>query len=126
MKSIHQGSCHCGKVRFELQADINQATECNCSLCLRVGALWHGTPDSKLRILSGEEELEVYQFHTMTAKHYFCRQCGVHPFSRPRIDPRIWVVNLRCVHEIDLSSVRVSLFDGRNWESAAKALLETR
>ena len=79
--------------------------ECNCSLCRRLGALWHGASDSSLRITAGENELTLYQFNTMTAKHYFCPHCGVHPFSRPRLDPSRWAVNIRCIDGADLSSL---------------------
>jgi hypothetical protein len=119
----HRGSCHCGRVTFELDADITHAVECNCSICRRAGALWHGASDAQLRIQSGESELILYQFNTMTAKHYFCRHCGIHPFSRPRLNPAIWVVNLRCIGDIDLKSVKTQLFDGEHWEAAAKAFL---
>ena len=90
------------------------------------GAIWHGTDDARLRILSGEAELGLYQFGTMTAKHYFCKTCGISVFSRPRIAPTKWVVNLRCVDGLDLSSLKVRPFDGQNWESAAQQLMQER
>jgi hypothetical protein len=46
----------------------------------------------------------------------------VHPFSRPRLDPRLWAVNLRCVSGVDADAVPTSVFDGANWEAAAQAL----
>jgi hypothetical protein len=58
----------------------------------------------------------------MTAKHYSCRHCGVHPFSRPRLDPSRWAVNVRCIDGLDVTSLRVMHFDGANWEEAARAL----
>lgn len=116
------GSCHCGRVKFELQATIAYAMECNCSLCRRKGALWHGASDKTLRIVSGEEDLTLYQFGTLTAKHYSCRHCGISPFTRPRLDPARWAVNLRCIDALDLSSLEIQKFDGVNWEEAAKAL----
>jgi len=119
---LHAGSCHCGRVRFELHAAIALAMECNCSLCRRKGALWHGASDQSLRIVSGEEDLTLYQFGTLTAKHYFCRHCGVSPFTRPRLDPTRWAVNLRCIDALDLSSLEIYPFDGANWEDAAKGI----
>jgi hypothetical protein len=122
----YRGSCHCGRVAFELDAKLDHVVVCSCSLCRRVGALWHGVPDSSLRITAGESELTLYQFKTMTAKHYFCRHCGIHPFSRPRLDPNRWAVNVRCIDGVDLSALPVKRFDGANWEEAAKALHEQR
>jgi hypothetical protein len=120
-RQTYRGSCHCGRVSFELDAKLDYVMECNCSLCGKVGALWHGASDSSLRI-TGESELTLYQFNTMTAKHYSCRHCGVHPFSRPRLDPKRWAVNVRCIDAVDIASLPVKRFDGANWEEAAKAL----
>ena len=124
MSELHVGACHCGRVRFELEADLRYVIDCNCSRCRRVGALWHGARDAELRILTGEDALAFYRFHTQTAKHYFCRHCGIHPFIRPRLDPTRWAVNVRCLDGVDLSALRVRPFDGANWEAAAEALLE--
>ena len=120
----YQGACHCGRVTFEVRAELNYVVECNCSICRRKGALWHPAAETDLRILTGAADLALYQFNTKTAKHYFCRSCGIHPFSRPRIDPGRWVFNVRCIDGVDLSALKVRAFDGQNWEATAKALLE--
>ena len=115
------GSCHCGDVRFELQAKLTYAMDCNCSLCRRKGALWHSASDAALRIVSGEDDLALYQFGTLTAKHYACKRCSIAPFTRPRLDPSRWAVNLRCIDGLDLSSLEIRRFDGEHWEESAKA-----
>jgi hypothetical protein len=109
-------------VTFEVRANLDYVLDCNCSLCRRRGALWHPASESELRILTGESDLTLYQFNTKTAKHYFCSYCGVHPFTRPRLDPSRWGVNVRCLDGVDLSSIAVRPFDGENWEAAATAL----
>jgi hypothetical protein len=121
-RQMYGGSCHCGRIVFELQAQIKGAVECNCSLCRRLGALWLSVPEQDLRIRAGGENLVLYQFGTRTARHYFCRHCGVAPFSRPRLDPARWSVNLRCVEDLDLSKLAIRPFDGENWEEAAQAI----
>ena len=126
MLQTHAGACHCGRVTFELQADLDHVIDCNCSVCRRKGALWHRSSEARLRILTGEADLVLYQFNTHTAKHYFCRHCGVHPFTRPRLDPTRWAVNVRCIDGIDLSTLEVRRFDGANWEAAARADRERR
>jgi hypothetical protein len=85
--------------------------------------MWHSTDESGLKVLSGASDLELYQFGTKTAKHYFCRHCGVYPFSRPRLNPQFWVANLRCVPDVIIEALPVSVFDGANWEEAARAFL---
>jgi hypothetical protein len=119
--STHRGSCHCGRVTFELDAGIAFVVDCNCSICRRRGALWHGATDAQLRILTGETDLALYQFGTHTAKHFFCRHCGIHPFVRPRLDPKKWAVNVRCIDGLDVAALPVLPFDGENWEAAAQA-----
>jgi hypothetical protein len=113
-------------VTFELHGEIENVIDCNCSLCRRRGALWHAATEASLRVLSGEDDLTLYQFNTMTAKHYFCRHCGIHPFIRPRLDPSRWAVNVRCIDGLDLSSLKVIQFDGEHWEEAAKAFYARR
>lgn len=120
------GACHCGQVRFELDAQPVVAIECNCSICRRRGALWHGASDAQLRIVSGFDTLATYRFGTGIATHYFCPRCGIHPFARPRIAPQAWVVNLRCIDALDLARLPRQHFDGEHWEDAARAFLAAR
>lgn len=122
----YRGSCHCGRVAFEVDGDIRGVIECNCSLCRRKGALWHAATEEQLRITGGLADLGLYQFGTMKAKHYFCKTCGMSPFSRPRLDPSRWAVNVRCLDGVDVKALPVRLFDGEHWEDAAKALLAGR
>lgn len=126
LQQPRRGACHCGRIAFELDAKLKHVFECNCSLCRLKGALWHGATDQQLRIVKGESELTLYQFGTMTAKHYFCRHCGVQPFARSRLDPTGWVINVRCIDGVDLAALQVRQFDGEHFEEAARALYAGR
>jgi hypothetical protein len=126
MQNMYKGSCHCGRVTFGLRAELGDIIQCNCSLCSRKGALWHGTDDAHFEILTGEDDLVLYQFGTMTAKHYSCRHCGISTFSRPRIAPNAWVVNVRCLEGVDISSLTTHAFDGQNWEQSAQRFMQSR
>ena len=55
-------------------------------------------------------------FNTGTARHRFCRHCGIKSFYVPRSHPDGVSVNLRCVEEGTVRSVDRRTFDGRNWE----------
>jgi len=116
------GGCHCGRVRFEVTSDLEDVSECNCSICARKGYLHLIVPRDRFRLLSGEAELTTYRFGTMTAAHHFCRYCGVASFYVPRSHPDRIDVNVRCLDEVDLSSLRIRRFDGRNWEASIAAL----
>ena len=118
----YKGSCHCGQVQFEIQTDLTTLIECNCSICRKKGALLHRVDAENFRLLSGEDALVLYQFNTKTAKHYFCKHCGIHSFNRPRTAPDLYVVNARCLDDVDLAAINIPVrrFDGRNWEEAVK------
>ena len=113
----HAGGCHCGKVRFEVEApDALSVTECNCSICAKSGHLHLIVPKSAFHLLSGEEWLTEYRFNTQVAQHLFCRVCGIKPFYVPRSHPDGVSVNVRCLDEGLTRVERVGHFDGRNWE----------
>lgn len=108
----YSGSCHCGAVRFEVNAEIEHVRVCDCSICRRRGALLFRVTDEQLNILTPLEDMALYQFHTRTAKDYFCKTCGILPFRRPRTAPNLWSVNARCLEGIDLDALRVERQQG--------------
>jgi hypothetical protein len=80
-KVTYSGSCHCGRIAFDLDATLDYVMECSRSLCWQMGALWHRDSDKNLRVTAGEEQLALYQFKTMTAKHHFCPYGGIFFYS---------------------------------------------
>jgi len=116
----YEGGCHCGRVRFRVTADLTSISECNCSVCTKKGFLHLIVPPEQFELLSGQDDLTTYQFNTRTAKHTFCRHCGIHAFYVPRSDPDKIDVNVRCLEGVDISGVQVTQFDGRNWEEAMR------
>jgi len=124
MQTYH-GSCHCGLVRFRIQADLSILTRCTCSICSKEGLLGTYVPQDRFLLLQGKDDLVLYQFNKKIAKHYFCRRCGIHAFRNPRSNPDAYAVNVRCLDDFDLDSAKyeVTLFDGRNWEEAQEARL---
>ena len=112
MKTTYRGSCHCGRVRFEVDADIDHVRVCDCSVCRRRGALNHRVDEQDLRLLTPLRELSVYEWNTKTAKDYFCPACGILPFRRPRTAPHVWAVNVRCLEGVDLSAIPVKYVHG--------------
>lgn len=119
----HRGSCHCGRVRFEVDAPAAiEAYECNCSMCNRTGFLHLIVTKSQFRLLAGQEELTSYRFNTGTANHLFCRICGVKSFYVPRSHPDGYSVNVRCLDPATIESIRTLPFDGANWERSIGAL----
>ena len=74
-----------------------------------------------LTILSGEQDLTLYQFNTRVAKHYFCRHCGIYPFHQTRLDPARWRVNIGCLEGVDLYALEASVADGASLSVAEDA-----
>ena len=112
----HTGSCHCGQVRFEFEADINRALSCNCSICQRRGSLLWFVPRDQLRVTAGEDALATYTFNKHVIRHRFCPTCGIHPFGEGT-DPKgnaMAAINLRCIEDIDLEAIPVTHYDGRS------------
>jgi centromere protein V len=113
----HTGGCHCGRVRFEVTAPARiEVGECNCSMCSKTGYLHLIVPQSRFRLLSGEDALTTYEFNTRTAKHLFCSLCGIKSFYVPRSHPDAYSVNVRCLDEGTFEIAAVRKIDGRNWE----------
>jgi hypothetical protein len=119
----YRGSCHCGKVRFEIDAEIDHVRVCDCSVCRRRGALNHRVPKESLRLLTPWNDLVLYQWGSRTARDYFCPVCGILPFRRPS-DPTAqelregvkpfdgWAVNVRCLPDVDLESISIKRIYG--------------
>lgn len=105
MKKNYEGSCHCGSIQFETSLDLDEAIQCDCSICIRKGSIVVRVKPSDFSLLSPLEELSLYSFNKHVAKHYFCRTCGIHPFHRPRSYPDLWAVNIRCLAGVDLNEI---------------------
>jgi hypothetical protein len=125
MKS-YEGGCHCGRVRFRVTADLSGVSACKCSVCTKKGFLHLIVPPEQFELMSGADALTTYQFNTCTAKHIFCRDCGIHSFYVPRSDPEKIDVNVRCLDDVDLTAVDIHPFDGRNWEIAMEGRVPWR
>ena len=116
----YSGGCHCGRVRFRVIADLDQVSDCNCSMCTKKGILHLIVPRDCFELLSGAEDLATYEFNTGVAKHRFCRHCGIHSFYVPRSDPDKIDVNARCLDDVDPRTLSPEPFDGRHWEESMR------
>ena len=124
MKKTYPGSCHCGRVRFEADIDLEAGTSrCNCSYCSKLRA-WNTTvkpPD--FRLLSGKDGLDDYQFGSKQGHHRFCHACGIAAFGEGNIKEiggAFVSINVACLDDItpeELAKLPVQYMDGRhdNW-----------
>lgn len=122
---IAEGGCHCGKVRFRVEFDLSSPVhDCNCSICTKKGFLHIIVAKDAFLLLSDPSELSTYTFNTGTAKHTFCKTCGMHPFYTPRSHPDGVDVNARCLDDYDrlANDLRVERFFGDAWESNVESI----
>jgi hypothetical protein len=120
---VHTGGCHCGAVRFEVEAPADPVVnECNCSICAVSGYLHLIVPDERFRLLQGKEDLTTYTFNTGAARHLFCHTCGVKSFYVPRSHPDGYSVNARCIDPGTVTRLTIRPFDGQNWERSIDTL----
>ncbi|AHD10052.1 GFA family protein [Phaeobacter gallaeciensis] len=94
-----RASCHCGAVEIsaDLPRGLASASRCNCSFCIRRGAAAVTARTDSLRILKGAENLSLYTWGSHTAKHYFCKTCGIYVYHQRRSDPAECGINLGCI-----------------------------
>ena len=121
--TTYAGSCHCGAVKFtvEIPADQRDVLDCNCSICTKKGILHLIVEGHQLAITADADQLSTYTFGTRTAKHMFCRTCGIHPFYKPRSHPEGWDVNARCL-DVPLEHWTIKSFDGANSEQSVDSI----
>jgi hypothetical protein len=113
---LFHGSCHCGRIAFDVEGELTGAMSCNCSMCQRKGMLMWFVPRAQLTLTTTESNLATYTFNKHVIKHHFCPTCGIHPFGEGA-DPqgnKIAAVNVRCLDNIDLSTIPVQHYDGRS------------
>jgi hypothetical protein len=116
MVQIYEGRCHCGAVRFRFRSEeITRGCRCNCSICIRRGAVMAlaYVPPGDIELLEGMDALEVYRFGDRIVNHYFCRTCGIHPFHDIVGKPGFLRFNLACIEGIDAAALEIQLIDGR-------------
>ena len=121
MLETREGGCHCGRVRFRAQVDLELLSQCSCSICTKKGILHLTTSPAHFELLRGKTALTAYTFGTGVAQHTFCSHCGMHPFYIPRSQPDKITVNAKCLDDIDGPGLQPKrFFDGLHWEDAQR------
>ncbi|UJR79148.1 Glutathione-dependent formaldehyde-activating enzyme [Sandaracinus amylolyticus] len=117
MTTMHQGSCHCGNIAFEVEGTIDRVIDCNCSMCRRRGGLLWFVPRGALRLTTPESALSTYTFNKHAIQHHFCAKCGIAPFGDGTgpDGSKMAAVNVRCLPEVDLASLNVMHVDGAKY-----------
>ena len=114
---VHSASCHCGAIQFKLSLPngLDDPRRCDCSLCRRRGAIVASVSLDGIKITKGEDKLSLYQFNTMTAKHYFCSICGIYTHHQRRSNPSQYGFNVACLESVNpLELEDIPTYEGVN------------
>ncbi len=117
---IYTSKCHCGAVELKvtLAEGLSTARRCDCSYCARRGAIAVSANLDGVEIVKGAENLSLYQWGTKTAKHYFCKTCGVYTHHQRRSNPNQYGINVACLEGINPRDLGdVPWVDGKNHPS---------
>jgi hypothetical protein len=113
----HKLSCHCGDVQLELSLPdgLDDPRRCDCSMCRRKGYIVATVPLDGIRVVKGQAAMRMYQFNTMTAKHYFCGNCGIHTHHQRRSNPEQYSFNVGCLEGVNPFEIAdIPVYDGSN------------
>ena len=122
----HLGSCHCGKVRFEVVVDATSGSRCNCTVCTKISQTGGFAKPDAFKLLTSEADLGLYEWGGKISKRYFCKSCGVHCFGKghlAELGGDYVSVNFNCLDDIDVRDVSVVYWDGRhnNWQAGPRS-----
>lgn len=109
-----EASCHCGAVRLEIEEKPKSLTECNCSICRRLGVQWAYYQQRQITIHCADDALTNYRWQDKRIEFCTCKTCGCtthYVAVDKRADGHI-AINGRAIDPALISDVPVRLFDG--------------
>ncbi|MBI5456949.1 GFA family protein [Candidatus Kaiserbacteria bacterium] len=110
---IYTGGCHCGAVRYEVEASMEKIIHCNCSHCEKKGLYLDFVDKEKFKLLSGASNLTEYKFNKKAIRHLFCKTCGVQSYGEGVTFPKV-AINVRCLDSIDISKLNLMPYNGKD------------
>jgi hypothetical protein len=112
----YSGGCHCGKVRFEVDMELDGLITCNCSICSKKGTILGFVGEKQFSLKSGKDDLSDYQFNKRHIHHLFCKTCGVTSFANGAGPDGsvMYAINARCLDGVDIANLQTKMVDGRS------------
>ncbi len=109
--------CHCGRVRFSFRSpEIKTGCRCNCSLCVRRGAVLSSSyiPAADFTPHHEPDDLGLYLWNEKVLSNYFCKSCGIFAYIGDGENAKDgYRINLGCVEGLDTLALDVSIIEGR-------------
>jgi hypothetical protein len=114
----YNASCHCGRVRFSFRSpEITAGKRCDCSLCVRRGAVlsWTYIPAADFTPHGEPADQGVYLWNEKVLHNHFCKTCGIFTYIGDGDDAVDgYRVNLGCVEGLDVLALAISPIDGKS------------
>lgn len=111
----YSGSCQCGAIAYEVEADLDRTFACNCSRCRRMGFVLTFVPEADFR-LTATGEYREYLFNKHAISHRFCPVCGVEAFAVGQQDGQTMIaVNVNCLDGVDARKLDSVAVDGASF-----------
>jgi hypothetical protein len=116
-QKTYDGACHCGNVRYKVTTDLAQVISCNCSMCGMAGTLLTFAAPDQFQLLAGENAVTDYQFNKKVIHHLFCSTCGIKSYGwgTGPDGKKMFAVNVRCLQNVDPSTLTPMQVDGKNF-----------
>ena len=106
-------TCHCRAIRLEMVRPPDSVTQCNCSICRRLGALWAYFAPREVKVTAKPGATHPYVWGDRMLAFHRCRSCGVttHWQSLDGTQERMGI-NGRIIEGLDWETIRIRPFDG--------------
>ncbi|MDQ0249228.1 hypothetical protein J2W22_001275 [Sphingomonas kyeonggiensis] len=97
------GSCHCGAIRYEAEADPARVALCHCTDCqVLSGSAWRASVrvDAADFRVTGTPKVYVKTADSGTRRgQAFCGECGSGLYAFTPADPRVYAIRLGSVDQ---------------------------
>ncbi len=97
---MSHGRCECGRIRYEVDGDIEDFSHCHCSQCRRLHgaayATFAGISRHKFRYISGETDIKIYA-SSESNDRVFCAECGSNILVDPKQEPEVLYISMSTV-----------------------------
>ncbi len=112
MERPYRLSCHCGAIRLEVDAELDDLTQCNCSTCRRFGAIHWYVQASAVTMRDEKRGLSSYSWRFIHEEHRFCGTCGT-SIMRTGYPNGVVALNACTIEGVDIFALDAKRFDGR-------------
>ena len=111
----YTGSCQCGAIAFQVDADLDQTMTCTCSRCRRIGWALTFVPRAAL-VFDKDGPTTEYLFNKHAISHRFCPTCGVEPYAYgEQGGQQIAAINVNCLDGVDARALVSKAVDGASF-----------